>query len=521
MPDTIGQQLKQAREERNLTLKKVTQATHIQAHQIEAMETDDFEALPSPVQARAFLRIYAEFLGLSLEALINRQRTGADAPPVPRAVPTPSPAPSAPAQPTIKDAPGQIQTARPAADHPAAREKVEQPTVLMRRGSRGSKKISGPASPAAQTTVSEPERSSGEAEPALQQEAVKKAPVTAGEDGMFRKGTAVTGSQAIFSAIGQSLRQRRESLSLSLDEIELHTHVRKHYLEALELGNFGHLPSSVQTRGMLNNYAHFLDMDEEALLLHFADGLQAQRLERQPVPGPKPPAPQARPQPATAKPGSLLRYVSMDAVVGVGLVLVLLVFAIWGTGRIIGMRSASTPVPSAQSISDILAAATQADTPTPLLTSEAVSSAILPEASATIIVEAQAAGQGPVQVVVVALEQTFVRVSIDGEVKFNGRINPGTAYPFDGNSRIEVLTGNGAAVSILFNQSDLGPMGSLGQVVDRIYTANAILNPTATSTPTPTITPLHSATPTATTTPTLTPRPGVPVPNPTATRAGQ
>ena len=80
MPETIGQQLKQAREARNLTIKKVTQATHIQARLIEAMEADEFESLPSPVQARAFLRLYAEFLELSLEDLIARQRSGVEEP---------------------------------------------------------------------------------------------------------------------------------------------------------------------------------------------------------------------------------------------------------------------------------------------------------------------------------------------------------------------------------------------------------------------------------------------------------
>ena len=74
MMETIGQQLKQAREARHLTLKKVTQATHIQARLIEAMEDDDFESLPSPVQARAFLRLYTEFLELNLDDLIARQR---------------------------------------------------------------------------------------------------------------------------------------------------------------------------------------------------------------------------------------------------------------------------------------------------------------------------------------------------------------------------------------------------------------------------------------------------------------
>ncbi|HEX7620043.1 MAG TPA: helix-turn-helix transcriptional regulator, partial [Anaerolineales bacterium] len=76
MAVTIGQQLKKAREAKNLTIQKVVQATRIRAHHIEALEADDFESLPSPIQARAFLRLYVEFLGLSLDETIARQRAG-------------------------------------------------------------------------------------------------------------------------------------------------------------------------------------------------------------------------------------------------------------------------------------------------------------------------------------------------------------------------------------------------------------------------------------------------------------
>jgi hypothetical protein len=98
---------------------------------------------------------------------------------------------------------------------------------------------------------------------------------------------------------------------------------------------------------------------------------------------------------------------------------------------------------------------------------------------------------------------------VDGKVQFEGRVTAGTAYPFDGNTQIEVLTGNGRAISILYNQNTLGPMGNFGEVVDRIYTTNAILNPTATFTATPTITPTPTITlrPTATLRPSATSRP--------------
>ena len=78
------------------------------------------------------------------------------------------------------------------------------------------------------------------------------------------------------------LRRRREMLSLTLDEIERHTRMRAQFMDSLEKGNFDELPSPVQTRGMLANYAGFLDLDVDTLLLRFADALQARHRERHP-----------------------------------------------------------------------------------------------------------------------------------------------------------------------------------------------------------------------------------------------
>ena len=451
MPETIGQQLRAAREARNLTLGKVTQAIHVQARLLEAMEADNFESLPSPVQARAFLRMYAEFLGLSLEKLIARQR------------PVEEP----------------IEANVPELSSPGLEEDDVDVHELQANGTLEVSDEALKDEPPAENLISESR-----------------------------------GSQAFFKAIGEALRQHREVLSLTLEEIEQHIHVRTHYLQALEVGDFDHLPSSVQARGMLSNYAHFLDMDVDAILLQFAEGLQMQRLERHPEQAEKNTADGISPYPREAKPTSIRRYLSMDVIVGVGLIISLLGFAIWGTSRVMALRSATTPQPTVQSISNLLQASPQAGTGTPSPTGNGEAGTSLPSANTTINVTLPAAGQGPVQIVVVALDEAYVRVTVDGVKQFDGRISAGSAQPFSGNSQIEVLTGSGASISILYNQSNLGPMGNLGEVVDRIYTAKAILNPTATFTPTPTITP----TPTRTLHPSATPRFTATAVKPTATK---
>lgn len=105
--------------------------------------------------------------------------------------------------------------------------------------------------------VSPPTAAATPAEPALNQAALKH-------------------SGEIFVEVGNQLRNQRELLGLSLEDVERHTHLRQHYLRALEAGDLNGLPSPVQGRGMLDNYASFLGMNSETLLLLFAEGLQAQ-----------------------------------------------------------------------------------------------------------------------------------------------------------------------------------------------------------------------------------------------------
>jgi hypothetical protein len=120
-----------------------------------------------------------------------------------------------------------------------------------------------------------------------------------------------------------------------------------------------------------------------------------------------------------------------------------------------------------------------------------------------------------VQLNLVAVERTYLRVVVDGKEAFNGRVVPGNAYPFEGENQVEVLVGSGAAIRVVYNGRDLGLMGTFGQVVNNIYTGTEITTPTAlpTATATVTLTPTRTAPPTATSRLTATPAPSAtPVP---------
>jgi cytoskeleton protein RodZ len=434
----IGQKLRQARQAKALSLEQASRATRIRAHYLQAIEGGDLEALPSSAQARGFLRLYASFLGLDAEEML-RELNGE-----------------------------QVE-----ASVPPAREKMEQPTAGVRRTEADSRPRSGTAVP-----YSEPANEPPQA-------------------GMPPAGMPPA-AQEIFNEIGQKLCRQRELLGLSLEDVARHTHLRRHYLQALEEGNLSGLPSPVQGRGMLNNYAVFLGMDADALLLRFADGLQARLAVQQMA---RRPAVEKTVRSSRPLPAPVRRLFSIDVLAGVGLITFLAVFAIWGAIRIFNLRSQSTVSPTAPSIAAVLLAAPtetpaptlEPGTPTPALgAAQPVNLAPTQALSSTL--QIPSGGSQPVQVYITVNQSAWMRVTVDSKVEFEGRVIPGSAYSFAGKDAIEVLTGNGAALQIFFNQQDLGAMGNFGQVMDQIFTSQGVLAPTPSDTPTPSPTPRFTAT---------------------------
>ena len=70
MSETVGEILRRTRKERKVSLEQVSTATHIRLHYLEALERDDRDSLPSRVQGKGFLRLYADYLNLRTEALL-------------------------------------------------------------------------------------------------------------------------------------------------------------------------------------------------------------------------------------------------------------------------------------------------------------------------------------------------------------------------------------------------------------------------------------------------------------------
>jgi cytoskeletal protein RodZ len=292
----------------------------------------------------------------------------------------------------------------------------------------------------------------------------------------------------IYHEIGQKLREQRELLGLSPEDVERHTRLRKHYLQVLESGEYEELPSPVQGRGMLKIYSEFLALDSDQLLLRYAEALQAELQAKKAAERTKRSRVKRPSQQATA----LRKFISGELIISGAILLLVAGFVVWGILRVLETRAEQQPIPTAPSIADVLlATSTPSETPTPA-TPTATAPPALPLATEQVTQavltpqETLFPGQpGLIQLYLTVRQRAWMRVLVDEKTEFEGRVLPGSAYQFTGERQIEILTGNAAALQIFFNQQDLGPMGNFGQVVDRIYTNEGVLVPTETITPTP------------------------------------
>ncbi len=432
------------------TLDQVFQALHIRQPFLEALENNQRELLPSIVQGRGFLRMYAEFLGLPVHPLMKAWENNSVILPEPE---------------------------KPFEEIPVAEKQAPAPQ----------EQATAPAPIPEKLPESEPK------------------PDSASPENMQP-------SEVIFQEIGAELRQRREILGITLTDIEQHLHIRLHYLKALETGKVDDLPSLAQGRGMLSNYAHFLELDSEAMLLRFADAQQARRVERT-VSHTSAKSSKRRP-PELSRPSVVKRFLTPDLLVISLVILVFFGFAIWSAAQVNAI-STQEKIITPPSIAQMLlttpseTAVVDTDLPAGAMNTPIEETEITEEASGneepTLV---PTLDNLPLQVYVVASQRAWMRITVDGKVAFDGLVMIGNAYPYSAKKTIELDTGNGAALEVYFNQKNLGKMGIIGQVVDLIFSQSGIVTPTASFSPTPTATPISTFTlpPTATVrTPTVTP----------------
>lgn len=480
-PRTVGERLRAAREALNLSLAEAAVATSIRFNHLQELEDDHPEVFSSAVQARGFLRLYASFLNLDANELIalwNPKEAIKEPEKTVEQKRDEQPLkPSEPAQFKAPESEDEIKSVEP------REQVVEEPQKPEKEPKANLKLPLAQKVKALFARIPVPEK--------VKEIALKvKLPSLLPKPKITEITAPQETSQEIFKEIGAALRDHRLVMDLSLSDIEHFTNLKRMVLVAIEDGRFNDLPSTVQGRGMLNNYAKFLAMDDTAIMDRYARALQLKREERMPS--------RKAPEPTVSVkinlPEGLRRVLNPDLVIGGALIAALFGFILWGASQM--LTSSGQKPTEAPSISQMLQL-TPSVSPMPDLTrtAEAIQlttevtampGVVIAQSTPTAIATANAA---PLQLYIIAHDRAFMRVAVDGISAFDGRVIPNNVYTYSGKDLITLLTGNGAALEVYFNQEYLGKLGAVGEVVDLRFSLQGLQTPTPRPqlTPTPTL----------------------------------
>ncbi|MDX1600471.1 MAG: DUF4115 domain-containing protein [Anaerolineales bacterium] len=310
--------------------------------------------------------------------------------------------------------------------------------------------------------------------------------------------------------IGRLLRESREKLGLTLEEVERATRIRRRHLEALERGDPEALPSPVQARGFLRNYADYLGLDADEVLLRYAEKLQSRNQH-----------PAVKDESRKADPSSggvqvrtrRFPWLTSDLFIAAFVLIAVLAVVLWGGSQVLAAVQAEQTTES-QAAGSLLTTASPAASPSATALPEGeqgqeLPATAAPDAEVTLppdLLGEEFSGEG-VNLRLLIEKRAWLEVTVDGEQAFAGRVAPGEILEYQGQELVQVLTGNGRGIRVVYNGEDQGVLGGVGEVVSRLWTPQGQITPTPSATPSPTATPPQTDTPTPTPTPTDTPVP--------------
>lgn len=266
--------------------------------------------------------------------------------------------------------------------------------------------------------------------------------------------------------IGESLRSTREAKGISLEQAEEDTKIRKKYLQALEDGDYDVIPGRVYAKGFLRNYANYLGLNQEEVMLEYKLLGVPVKEEYKKVDIEASINKQKR---MTGRADRKAYLATVLIAVFAILLLVLYNFVFKNTAEKSGNQTVDpstteqadkTKVPDNESNKP----SGQPPAQQPGGQNENPSSGSTGNNGTT----------GP-NVTGVSLTLngkdgvSWVRVTVDGVVKFTGNLNPGESKTYSGTGKIIVRVGNAGAVEAVFNGQNMGRMGQLGEPVTREF----------------------------------------------------
>lgn len=251
---------------------------------------------------------------------------------------------------------------------------------------------------------------------------------------MKRQGYTSNQQQEQLLALGSVLRDARIASGQTLDEVASRVLVRPRLLLALEEARTHELPEPVYVRGLIRRYGDVLGLDGDALSKQYVA-----------IPSPKGAGSHWSKEAVQLRPYHLYAaYVVLIAVSVSGLSY---------------LMQRAIPQDAAEPIVDSATAeqlAPRRAATSPLATPEEP--------------QVQPAPEEPIVVDVEFVQQSWVRVTADGDEAYEGILQEGAERSWTAQESLTIRAGNAGGVVLTYNQGTAKPMGKPGTVVEQTFT---------------------------------------------------
>jgi len=230
-------------------------------------------------------------------------------------------------------------------------------------------------------------------------------------------------------SFGKYLKRERESKKISLKEVAKNTRVREQFLKAIEEDRYEVLPSVTYVKGFLLAYARYIGLDPNQVVLRYEGLLKGEAAGRPEIPPP-------------TKRSWDIKYLSViGGIMIVGLIVSYFLF----------LRSSKPPV---ESIPEKPKMEETLPPPVPL---QGAGTTSTPK-------------EEPFSVKLKAVEETWVRMQINGQPEQEMTLRPGEATSHLALKRVRLLIGNAGGLDISFRGKLLERFGKSGEVVTVVFT---------------------------------------------------
>ncbi len=244
--------------------------------------------------------------------------------------------------------------------------------------------------------------------------------------------------------IGKVLQASREALSLSFGELSSKTLIRADLLNAIETADVSQLPEPVYTRGLIRRYGDALGLDGEALALQYFtppdQAPQSRSFWRVRL------TPQLRP---------IHLYFSYVLLIGMAIT------GLSYTLQRMSYRSSTLPVLEGQ-------VAEEATLPQEGVKTSAAEDKKAAATDKTPTLPPEIANS-PIRVSVQLQEQSWLRITADGTVAFEGILKEGDAEVWTAKKQLTIRAGNAGGVLVSFNEGPARLLGQPGAVAESTY----------------------------------------------------